>query len=319
MTTTETHTGNEHIRGDTGLDVVTGAFSYSGRAIAEELMTTGRQVRTLTGHPERARAEGPIQACPLGFADLPGLVRSLEGATTLYNTYWVRFDHRRTTHQLAVDNSRVLFHAARRAGVQRIVHISITNAAADSPYPYFQGKAAVERALMETGLSYAVLRPAILFGRDGVLINNIAWLLRRLPVFAVGGHGDYRIRPIHVQDLARLAAEEGRGRQDVITDAVGPERPTFMELVEWTREAVGSRSRILRVPGRTLPVLARVLSRGLGDVLLTREEYLAMSDNLADSTAPATGPTAISSWLTLHGSTLGQSYANELDRHYRAA
>ena len=256
---------------------------------------------------------------PLDFDDLPGLVASLQGATTLYNTYWVRFDHARTTHQLAVDNSRVLFHAARRAGVRRIVHVSITNPSADSPYPYFRGKAAVERALLESGVSYAVLRPAILFGGDGVLLNNIAWLLRRLPVFALGAGGDYRIRPIHIDDLARLAVDLGASDQDLTVDAVGPERPTFRELVTQIRAAVGRRSRLVSMPGAVLPVLARVLNRGLHDVLLTREEYLAMADNLADTTGPATGRIAVSEWLSDNAETLGLSYANELERHFRSS
>jgi nucleoside-diphosphate-sugar epimerase len=216
---------------DTGLDVVTGAFSYSGAAIAQALIAGGRTVRTVTGHPERGNDQDRIEARPLDFDDQLALVDSLRGATTLYNTYWVRFAHREVDHDLAVANSRTLFLAAKRAGVQRIVHVSITNPSVESPFPYFRGKALVERALAETEVSYAVLRPAILFGGDGVLINNIAWLLRRLPVFAVGGDGNYRIRGIHVDDLAQLCLAAGGAVDDSVTDAVGPERPTFNELV----------------------------------------------------------------------------------------
>ena len=304
---------------DTGLDVVTGAFSYSGRAIANELRLRGRRVRTLTGHPQRAGAgdvhEQPVEARPLDFDDLPGLVAGLAGATTLYNTYWVRFPHGRLTHEIAVENSRTLFYAAKRAGVSRVVHVSITNPSLTSPYSYFRGKAQVERHLAETGIPYAILRPAILFGDRDVLINNIAWLLRRLPVFAVGGAGDYRIRPIHVQDLARLAVDSA-GHEDTIIDAVGPERPTFSELVQGVRAATGSRSAIVRVPGRLLPPVAAVLNFALRDMLLTTDEYRAMAGGLADTDSPATGRTALSKWLLEHGENLGTEYANELDRHY---
>ncbi|HEX4162555.1 MAG TPA: NAD(P)H-binding protein, partial [Acidimicrobiales bacterium] len=212
---------------DRGFDVVTGAFSYSGAAIARELERSGRRVRTLTGHPGRADPDTPIDVRPLDFDDVVGLSSSLEGATTLYNTYWVRFPHGRDDHKRAVANSRTLFHAARQAGVERIVHVSITHPSISSPYGYFRGKAHVERALAEVGVPYAVLRPGILFGGDGVLINNIAWLLRHLPAFGVGGKGDYRIRPVHIDDLATLAVAAGAERNDTVLDAVGPERPTF--------------------------------------------------------------------------------------------
>jgi NADH dehydrogenase len=303
-------------QGDTGLDVVTGAFSYSGRAIAAALTGTGRRVRTLTGHPDRAPHGSPLEVRPLDFDDQLGLVASLEGATTLYNTYWVRFAHGRIDHELAIANSRSLFLAAKRAGVQKIVHISITHPSANSPWPYFRGKALVERALAEAEVPYAILRPAILFGGDGVLLNNIAWLLRHLPVFAVGGRGDYRIRGIHIDDLAELCVDKAAERHDSVTDAVGPDRPTFFELVTSIRDVIGSRARIIHVPGTAVPLLSRLVGLALRDVLLTWDEYGAMANGLADTDGPATGPTALSDWLVAHGEDLGRRYANELERHF---
>jgi uncharacterized protein YbjT (DUF2867 family) len=315
--TTDCVTGPKSTRvTDTGLDAVTGAFSYSGKAIARALADSGRQVRTLTGHANRATGASPIEVRPLDFDDQIGLVASLEGVTTLYNTYWVRFAHQRIDHDLAVENSRALFQAARRAGVERIVHVSITHPSVDSPLPYFRGKAFVERALAETGVSYAVLRPAIFFGGDGVLLNNIAWLLRHLPVFAIGGRGDYRIRAIHVDDLAQLCLEKGAERVDSVSDAVGPERPTFLELVNSIKNAVESRSLLVHVPGAVLPLFSRVVGTALGDVLLTRDEYRAMADGLANTEGPATGATALSEWLVEHAPVLGLTYANELKRHF---
>ncbi len=214
-------------------------------------------------------------------------------------------------------NSRTLFYAALHAGVQRIVHVSITHPSITSPYPYFRGKAEVERVLAEVGVSYAVLRPAILFGGDGVLLNNIAWLLRHLPVFAVGGRGQYRIRPIHIDDLARLTVSLGAQRTTTVIDAVGPEHPTFLDLVGLIRDTVGSHARIVRLPGSVMPVLSSALGLMLRDVLLSREEYQAMAAGLADTDGVATGTIALSAWLAEHADTLGRSYANEIDRHFR--
>ncbi|HWM72674.1 MAG TPA: NAD(P)H-binding protein [Nocardioides sp.] len=299
-------------------DVVTGAFSYSGAAIARELRLSGRRVRTLTGHPERAPDGTEIDARPLNFDDPAELTRSMRGAHTLYNTYWVRFAHGNVDHDAAVANSRILFEAAALAGVQRIVHVSITNPSLDSAYPYFRGKAQVEQILAETGVSYAIARPAILFGGEGVLVNNVAWLLRRLPVFAVGGRGTYRVRGIHVEDLARLLVDLGAGHDNVVVDAVGPESLTFRQLVEAVRAAVGSRAVVLPVPGPVLPGLSFVLSRLVRDTLLTRDEYRAMADGLADSDGPATGEIVFTDWVRENGPALGRRYANELDRHFRS-
>ncbi|HUN35209.1 MAG TPA: NAD(P)H-binding protein [Trebonia sp.] len=298
-------------------DVVTGAFGYSGAAIARELLAAGHAVRTLTGHPGRATAGSPIEARPLDFTSPQRLEADLSGAHTLYCTYWIRFPHGDSSHEAAVANLRVLFDAAARAGIQRIVHTSITHADPTSPYPYFRGKGAAEQYLSSLGVPYAVMRPAILFGGDGVLLNNIAWLLRRLPVFAIGGRGDYKIRPIHVDDLARLAVSLGSGSGNETVDAVGPESVTFAGLVAAIRSAVDSRALIVPAPGWLIPPMSAVLGAALRDVLLTTEEYRAMAAGLADSSAPATGPTSLTEWIARHGDSLGRTYANELRRHYR--
>ncbi|MBV9452418.1 MAG: NAD(P)H-binding protein [Streptosporangiaceae bacterium] len=311
----------------TQLDVVTGAFSYSGAAIARQLGEEGHLVRTLTGHPQRAtgyargvRGDGisPVKDVrPLDFAGPGELEHSLTGAHTLYNTYWVRFSRGTTSHAQAVANSRILFDAAKRAGVQRIVHVSITHADPRSPHPYFQGKGEVEEYLKSTGVPYAILRPAILFGGDGVLLNNIAWLLRHVPVFAIGGRGDYRIRPIHIDDLARLAVAQGASTENVTMDAVGPESLRFRDMVAAIRRATHSRAVIVHVPGRLVAPLSAVLGVLLRDVLLTPEEFDSMAEGLADSDAPATGQISLTEWLSRHGEELGRRYANELDRHFR--
>jgi NADH dehydrogenase len=302
----------------TQVDVVTGAFSYSGAAITERLLDAGHRVRTLTGHPGRAPADTPVEIRPLDFAAPEALRRSLDGAHTLYNTYWVRFPHGQITHEKAVANSRALFAAAAAAGVQRVVHVSITNPSLTASDSYFRGKAQVEVALADSGVpSYAIARPAILFGRGGVLLNNIAWLLRRLPVFAIGGRGDYRLRPIHVDDLAALCADLGARPDTVTVDAVGPQSVTFRQLVEEIRAAVGSRSLILPVPAAAIPALAALLGLVLRDTLLTPEEYRSMAAGLADSAGPATGTIAVTDWIREHGNELGRSYASELDLHFR--
>jgi uncharacterized protein YbjT (DUF2867 family) len=301
------------------LDAVTGAFSYSGAAISQELRRRGRAIRTLTGHPDRAPAGSDIEVRPLDFGDQAELTRSLDGARTLYNTYWVRFAHGQISHEVAVRNSRILFSAAAEAGVQRIVHVSITNPSLNSRDSYFRGKAEVEQALAVSGVPHAIARPAVLFGGNGVLVNNIAWLLRRLPAFAVGGGGGYRLRPIHVDDLARLCADLGEQADTVTVDAVGPESLTFRSMVEAIKTATGSRAVILPVPGALIPPMAAVLNLALRDTLLTGGEYRAMAAGLADSDATATGTVVFTDWVREHGPELGRRYANELDLHFRDA
>ncbi len=272
---------------------------------------------TLTGHPDRPNEFGDrVQVKPFNF-DNPGqLAESLRGVGTLYNTYWIRFAHGSMTFDKAVENSRTLIKAAEEAGVKRIVHVSITNPSPDSPLPYFKGKAQVERAITESRLSYAILRPAVLFGDQGILINNIAWFLRRLPVFAIPGSGEYGLQPIFVDDLADLAVESGHKSESVVLDAVGPEAPTFNELVRWIARAVGSKALIVHVPPSLALIGTGLLGRLVGDVVLTPDEMNGLEANLLISDQEPLAKALLSEWIESNADWLGTRYMSELRKHF---
>ncbi len=296
-------------------DVVTGAFGYSGRYIARRLMDGGRTVRTLTNSPGRAHEFGEsIKVRPLAFDDHAALVGSLSGCEVLYNTYWVRFNHGDFTMAGAVENTLKLFDAAKIAGVRRVVHVSITNPSEDSPFEYFRGKARLEKGLIESGLSYAILRPAVLFGGADILINNIAWTLRKLPIVGIFGDGRYRVQPMHVDDFAKLAVEQGSGEENAIVDGVGPEMFTYRELMETIGGIIGKKRMMVRVPAWTGLAFAWGMGKMTGDVMLTREEIGALMADLLCSDAPPTGSTKLTEWATRHADELGRKYACELAR-----
>jgi len=303
---------------DTELDLVTGALSYSGSRIARRLLDSGRSVRTLTFHPDRAHPlQGQVETLPYRFDNPVALARSLEGVTTLYNTYWVRFDHGRTTFADAIANSRALFRAAAQAGVARIVHVSIANPSLESPLPYYRGKALVERELADVGLPYSIVRPTWVFGGDrDVLANNIAWILRRMPIFALPGNGSYQVQPVHVDDLARICEQSARTNDDVIVDAAGPETMTFEELVRAVRRTVGSRSPILHLPPVAMSAASRVLGVLVRDVVLTPDEISGLTSGLLASHDAPLGRIVFSEWLRENSTSIGRSYANEIQRHF---
>lgn len=300
------------------LSVVTGAFSFTGKYIARRLLERGERVRTLTGHPDRPDPfGGRVEVASLAFDDPEALRRALSGAVTLYNTYWIRFEYRGLTFAGAVRNSRALFEAARAAGVERIVHVSVANPSRDSPLPYFRGKAEVERALAESGVSHAILRPTVIFAPQDILINNIAWLLRRFPLFAVPGDGRYPVQPIYADDVAALAVELGRGRDNVTVDAAGPEVFTYEELVRTLARAIGRRVSIVHVAPRLALLLARALGAAVGDVVITGDEIRGLMAGLLVSHGAPTGTTRLSAWLQGYRERVGRRYASKLGRHYR--
>jgi NADH dehydrogenase len=297
------------------IHAVTGAFGYSGKYIAERLLAEGKTVITLTNSLHRENPFGDrLQAVPFHFDEPEKLTDLLRGVSVLYNTYWVRFNHKNFTHADAVRNTMTLFEAAKNAGVERVVHVSITNPSEDSPLEYFSGKARLERALVESGLSHAILRPTVLFGKEDILVNNIAWTLRRLPVFGVFGDGQYKLQPIYVDDLAEIAVEQGKGRTNSVIEAIGPETFTYRELASSVGEIIGKKRPIVSVPPSLGYAVGWVISKLVGDVMITREEIAGLMTNLLYVDAPPAGWTKLTDWARERASRLGMHYTSELAR-----
>lgn len=294
---------------------VTGAFGYSGRYITQRLLDADHRVITLTNSLKRHNPFGErVRAFPFNFNRPELLVESLRGTDLLINTYWVRFDHRLFTHDQAISNTKILFRAAKDAGVRRIVHVSITNPDIDSDLPYFHGKAELEAALTSLGVSYCILRPTVLFGKEDVLINNIAWSLRRLPIFGVFGAGDYKLQPIYVDDLAAAAVEKAVGDRNEVVNAIGPETFTYRELVATVQRSLGLKRLVVGVPPELGYWSCRVLGLLVRDVIITRQEIRGLMEGRLCVDTPPLGMTKLTEWIDRHKDTLGRHYTSEMAR-----
>jgi uncharacterized protein YbjT (DUF2867 family) len=300
--------------------VITGAFSYTGKYATRLLLDRGYEVRTLTYHPDRTNPFGDrVQIFPYNFDRPEDLRRSLRDASTLINTYWVRFPRGESNFETAVRNTRTLIEAAKDAGVQRIVHVSIANPSLESPLGYYRGKAQVEQAVVGAGLSYAILRPTVIFGAEDILINNIAWFVRRLPVFGIPGDGQYTIRPIYVEDMAQLLVDAVDQQGSSIRNAIGPETFSFEELVRLVAARVERPVRLVHLPMLLAYLSTLVTGWIVGDVVLTWEEYKGLMGNLLAPEGPPAGPTRLSQWLADHKDLVGRQYASEVARHFAKA
>ena len=299
------------------LDAVTGAFSYTGRFVAPRLLAQGRSVRTLTNHADpQSPLAAKIDVFPLDFEQPGRLVAALRGVDTLYNTYWVRSNHGAASFEAAVRNTGVLIDSAREAGVRRLVHVSIANPD-KSDLPYYRGKAQLEQRVRDSGLSYAIIRPTLLFGHGDVLINNISWFIRHLPVFGIPGDGQYRLQPVFVEDYADRIVSAGATTESLTVDVAGPEIFTFEGLVRMLRDAMARRTVLMRVPPTVALAGAMLVGVAVRDMALTGAEVRGLMAELLISHQPSTCPTRLSDWARQHQEELGIRWSSELGRHYR--
>ena len=297
--------------------MVTGAFSFTGRYIAARLLELGREVRTLTRHPQ---SESPFRArvvaFPLDFEAPEDLAASLREVDTVYNTYWIRSPQAELTFERAIANTAVLLRAAREAGVRRVVQLSVSNASTSSRLPYFRAKAVAEERLAASGLSYAIVRPTLVFAREDVLVNNIAWLLRRLPLFVIPGSGGYTLQPVAAEDVAELVVAAGAREDRSVLDAAGPDVLSFDDLVRLIRETVGSRATVMHARPRIALALSAMVGSVMRDRLVTRAELAGLMQGLLTSRGEPTGIRRLPDWLRENADSVGRRYVSERIRNW---
>lgn len=299
-------------------DAVTGAFGFTGRAISEQLLAAGRSVVTLSRRSAAAGdpLAGRIDVVPIDFGRPDRMTDALHGVDTLFNTYWIRFPRGGEGFERAIAESVVLMGAAREAGVRRLVHVSVVGADPKGPTPYVRAKGRLEESVRASGLEWSIVRPTLTYGRGDILVNNLAWALRRLPVYGLPGDGRYPIQPVYVDDVAGICVEAADGPAEAIADAAGPETLAYRDMVSIVRSAVGSRSLVVPMPAPLVLVAGRVLGLFVRDVVLTADEIRELTSGWLSSREPARGRIRFTEWVPANAASLGRSWASELARNY---
>lgn len=300
------------------MDIVTGSFGFIGKYITRHLLSLGRQVRTITTHPDKSNPFGKqVQAFPFDFEEPTKLLRTLQGVDILYNTYWIRFPYGNQTFKKALSNTRTLFKCAKDAGVSKIVQISVTHASPLSNLPYYRGKGLQEEVLTDLDIPHAIVRPTLVFGKEDILVNNIAWLIRKFPFFPVFGNGEYRIQPIFVEDLAHIAISLADASSGSVVDAIGPEIFSFKDFLQLIIGTLSRPIRLIHLPASIGIFLGKFIGMIVGDNILTRNELKGLMQEFLISADTPNGETRFSDWLATNKDTIGCFYSSELERHYR--
>jgi NADH dehydrogenase len=298
--------------------VITGASGFIGGTVTERLLAR-HEIGSLTSHPHKNRFGDRVRSVLYDFNRPERMDDAFAGADVFVNSYYVRFNYAGQTFERAVERTAVLLDRARRAGVRRIVHVSVSNADESSDLPYYRNKGRIERLVRESGLEFAIFRPALVFGAGDILLNNIAWFLRRVPLFGIFGDGAYRVQPVELDAFGALVAGavETAGSGGV-TAVAGPVDYTYVELVRLIRRAVGSRAAIARMPAWLALTASWLTGFVVRDIVLTRDEVEGLVRGYLSSTNPQRVGRGLDAWLGREDvrHELGRRYESELRRRF---
>lgn len=283
---------------------VAGGSGFIGRAIVRSLgADSSIRIRVLSRHPEKARNALWESHAEFVAADVTvpsSVCAAIAGADTIIDT--VQFDGypvekpRRglTFDRIDLGAVRALLTAAVATNTRQFIYISGAAADEASRHPAFRAKGLAERAIRESGLTYTIFRPSLVYGPGDAVISNFARLLRIAPIFAVPGTGKQRLQPVHVDDLAACVAMavSGRGRNGIY-DVGGPDLMTFDEMTEAIMTAIGRRRRIVHIPERMLRAMGAIAERLPGPLFSRDAAAFVIADNVCDP-APLTAEFGVS-------------------------
>ncbi|MDE1834491.1 MAG: NAD(P)H-binding protein [Candidatus Micrarchaeota archaeon] len=300
-----------------GRDVVIGGTGFTGKYITKCLLKYKHKVVALTKHVNRDNEFGrKITIKPLDFENQENLVETMNGSRCVFNTYWVRFNYGGSSFDEAVRNSKAIIDACVDAKVKRLVHISVLDPSKNYKYDYFRAKMEVESYIEKSGLSYAILRPALLFGEEDILMNNITYLIRKYGLFFIFGSGEYKVTPTYVGDVAKEAVLQSRLNKNIIEDALGPEAFGFEELVRYIATTIGRPTRVAHLNKAFIPLVSKFLNICMHEPVVTSDEMGLLMDNGLYSDSKPIGSIRFSKWLKERKDTYGTEYHSETKRHF---
>lgn len=296
--------------------VVTGAFGFTGKYISKLLLSKGESIKTFTNKVNRDIFGEKIEIFKYDFRNKEYLIKAMSNAKRLYNTYWIRFPYKNISFKEVINNTKILIDCAKEANIEKVIHISITNANPKSKFQYFKYKGIVEEMIKDSKIDYFILRPTVIFGKESILINNIAWFLKKLPLFFIFGKGRYLVQPIYIEDLAKIAVFGADNFKNKIVDIVGPEIFEFKEMINLIKTKISSKSKIIYLPSFLFQIFIPILNFLTKDIVLTKEELKALKDNLLYSKEEPLGKKKFTDWIDENKDNLGKEYFSELLRHY---
>lgn len=268
---------------------VFGGSGFLGRYVVRALARKGYRIRVavrrpeLTGHLKPLGAVGQIHAVQANVRDEGSVNRAATGSRGVINLVGVLAESgKQTFAAVQADGARNIARAAKKAGIEALVHVSAIGADKTSPSRYARTKAAGEQAMRDA----VILRPSIMFGQEDEFFNRFANMARFSPVLPLVG-GTTRFQPVYVGDVARavVAALEDGAKKDAPYELGGPDIDTFAGLMRMMLEMIGRKRLIVDLPLPLARMMAAFVQYLPGAPLTLDQVHQLARDNVVSSEA----------------------------------
>jgi uncharacterized protein YbjT (DUF2867 family) len=250
--------------------VVTGGTGFIGREVVSRLLEEGGvEVAVTTRYPERPDPwEGRVRKIQAFAGDTISLGKAFTGADTVVHA--IQFPNApvedpakgRTYMEVDGRGTEAAVGVARKLGVRRFVYLSGAGAGKGLAQPWFKAKDIAERAVRESGMEYAIVRPSWIYGPGDHSMNRFIWFCRHLPLVPVIGDGRTPVYPAYVKDVARALVDLVRREdaRDTVLEIGGPQRLTMDDVIRTIQEVLGRRRPLVHHPEGLMKALVRPMA-----------------------------------------------------------
>ena len=268
--------------------IVLGGTGFLGRRVVRALLGRGHAVAVGTRFPEKIdRLSGhwdrPVRAVQLDLKDREALGRALSGAGAVVNCIGLYVETRTETFRdVHVEAVLRIAEIVRAAGDRRLIHISGIGASRNSPSAYARARAEGDDAVRDHCPEAVILRPSVLFSRDGAFFGDLDAIIRRLPIVPLFGDGGTRLQPVYVGDVAAAVCRvlDRDGTAGMVYDLGGSEVLTYREILSRLAARAGRRRLFLPVPFAVWRALAAMANQLPNPPLTPGQVALMQQDNI---------------------------------------
>jgi nucleoside-diphosphate-sugar epimerase len=269
---------------------ITGGTGFVGRHLAHDLVTKGHEaVLIARGKDRRDESIYRLRGASFFAADLSNpqeLIKAFAGCEAVAHCAGINREIGAQTYQrVHIEATKNVVHAARAAGVWKIVLLSFLRARPDCGSAYHESKWAAEEIVRASELDYTVFKAGVIYGRGDHMLDHLSHALHTFPVFGLVGMKDKPVRPLAVVDLVKaIEASLSDARLSRKTVSItGPEEITLREAVLRVADAIGRHPLLVRLPIALQRIVAWLAERTMNIPLLSLAQLRILSEGLAEA------------------------------------
>ncbi len=255
---------------------VTGGTGFVGRNLVNRLLSDNHEITILANRQSAKELFGKkVRAVSGSVHNFSDLIPAFQESQVVYHLVGIIAETRKNTFEKTVaEGTKNIVAACREAGVKKIIYLSSLGTSANAQSAYHKTKYLAEQSVINSGLEWVIFRSSIIYGKGDGFLTIMSKIIRMLPFVPIFGDGEYKLQPIHINDLTEVMAAAAMDSRAVgqIIDLGGPEQLEYVQVINYLKQALGKKRLNFHIPFGVIKPMAVLMELFLKPAPLTRDQ-----------------------------------------------